>query len=85
MDFIHSADWQKGDCSSSSAKGNPVITHGTPDSPYSMTACVMSPTGEVNGISGAALKVSLVAGTRSVSWLVVMPSRVSPIVRKNKF
>ena len=49
-----------------------MITHGTPDSPYSMTACVRSSMGVMNGISGAAQKVLLVDTMDSMSWSVAM-------------
>jgi len=59
MDSIHSIDWRNGDRSSPSTRGNPVITHGIPDSAYSMVVRVISSTGVVNGTFGAAQNVSL--------------------------
>ena len=71
IDSIHSLDWQNGDRSSPTS-GNPVMTHGTPDSPCSMTSRVMSSVGEAKRISGAAQKVSLVDMIDSISWSVAM-------------
>lgn len=60
-----------------------MITHGVPDSLYSMTIRVMSSTDEVNGISGAEWKELLADRTDSTSGEVVISLRKSSIVRAN--
>ena len=56
-----------------------MITHGMPDSQYSLTIRVISSTEVVNAISGAAQKLSLVDRMDSMSWSVAMSLRDFPI------